>query len=197
MLKMNHAKKTLRGFKMYESADEPEVVREVFDWYKTNFGFVPNLSKVLSAAPAALRTYWLSQKEISEHGLLTHEEHNIIQMAIAVENQCKYCTTGHQMAGETFFNSDREDLLAIKNKSMLPNQKFEALKNFALEVYRNKGRITDDQLNAFFKEGYSKAQAIEVVANIAVKVLSNLTNQLALTEIDEQFTAMDEGTPQN
>jgi len=181
-------KRTLRDFKMYESSREPESVNEVFNWYKTNFGFVPNLSKVLSASPAALRAYWLSQKEISEHGLLTHEEHNIIQMAIAVENQCRYCTTGHQMAGEIFFNSDSEDLLAIKNKSTLSNQKFEILKKFALEVYRSKGRISDDQLNAFYNEGYSKGQAIEVIANISVKVLSNLTNQIALTEIDEQFT---------
>ncbi|MEO1033475.1 MAG: hypothetical protein AAFX55_18950, partial [Bacteroidota bacterium] len=125
---------TPRGFQMQESANEPKEVQEVFDWYRSNFGFVPNLSKVLSASPASLRAYWLSQKQLSEYGLLTAEEHNIIQFAIAVENECNYCTTGHQMAGEMFFRSSKEDLIAIKTKSMLSNQKFEALKNFALEV---------------------------------------------------------------
>ncbi|MEO1033781.1 MAG: hypothetical protein AAFX55_20530, partial [Bacteroidota bacterium] len=62
-----------------------------------------------------------------------------------------------------------------------------ALKNFALEVYRNKGRIADDKLQSFINKGYSKNQAIEVVANIAVKVLSNFTNQLTLTEVDKEF----------
>lgn len=190
-------KQTPRGFKMEESPNEPQEVKEVFEWYKTNFGSVPNLSKVLSAAPAALRAYWLSQKQLSEYGLLTPEEHNIVQMAIAVENRCKYCTSGHQMAGDVFFSSDKSDMDAIRNEKKLPDPKFEALKTFALEVYKNKGRIPDKVLEDFINEGYTKAQAIEVVANISVKVMSNFTNQLALTEIDEPFTTLAEGLFEN
>ena len=42
---------------MDESPNEPKEVQEVFDWYRLNFGFVPNLSKVLSASPASLRAF--------------------------------------------------------------------------------------------------------------------------------------------
>ncbi|MEO1052539.1 MAG: hypothetical protein AAFX87_18045 [Bacteroidota bacterium] len=186
-------KETLRGFKMDELANEPAAVKEVFDWYKENFGFVPNLSKVLSAAPAALRAYWLTQMALSQHGLLSPAEHNIIQMAVAVENQRKYCTSGHQMAGAQFFGSEEADLEAIRNEATIPTDKFDALRSFALEVYRNKGRISDQVLGNFLSVGYSKAQAIEVVTNIGVKVMSNLTNQLALTEVDEPFAPLAEG----
>jgi len=190
---MTTMNETMRGFKMDEASNEPDEVKEVFDWYKENFGFVPNLAKVLSASPAALRAYWLTQTQLSQYGLLTAEEHNIIQMAVAVENRCKYCTSGHQMAGGAFFGSAEDDLLAIRNESQISDEKLNALRSFALAIYRNKGRVSDDILNAFLAKGYSKAQAIEVVTNIAVKVLSNLTNQLALTEIDEPFAPLAKG----
>lgn len=186
-------KETLRGFKMDELPDEPAEVKEVFDWYRESFGFVPNLSLVLSASPAALRSYWLSQQELQQCGVLTPEEHNVIQMSIAVENRCKYCVSGHHMAGKMFFGSEEEDLQALRNNGNLSNVKFEALRAFTLEVYRNKGRISDKALDHFLSIGYSKAQAVEVVTNIAVKVLSNFTNQMAMTELDEVVIPLAEG----
>ncbi len=186
-------KLTSRGFKMDEASSEPEEVQEVFDWYKENFGFVPNLTKVMSAAPAALRSYWLTQLQLATYGTLSPEEHNIIQMTVAVENRCKYCTSGHQMAGGAFFGSDENDLEAIRNEETIPNEKFDALRSFTLDVYRGKGRVSDKVLNHFFSAGYNKAQAIEVITNIGVKVMSNLTNQLAITEVDEPFAPLAKG----
>lgn len=165
--------------------DEPQEVKEVFDWYEQNFQFVPNLAKVLSASPAALRSYWLTQLELQKNGVLTPEEHNVIQMSIAVENRCRYCASGHQMLGKAFFGSEEEDLIAIRNEGSIPTEKFDALRAFSLEVYKSKGRVSDDTIAEFEAAGYSKAQAIEVVTNIAAKVMSNLTNQLAMTEVDE------------
>lgn len=178
---------------MDELATETPEIQEVFDWYKENFQFVPNLTKVLSASPAALRSYWLTQLQLAQYGKLTPEEHNIIQMAIAVENRCKYCTSGHQMAGAAFFGSEEADLEAIRNEANLSTEKFDALRAFALEVYRNKGRVADQVLEDFFAVGYNKAQAVEVITNIGVKVMSNLTNQLAMTEVDEAFRPLAEG----
>lgn len=178
---------------MDEASNEPPEVQEVFDWYKKNFGFVPNLTKVLSAAPAALRSYWLTQMQLAQYGTLTPEEHNIIQMSVAVENRCKYCASGHQMAGGAFFESDEEDLEAIRNEETIPKEKFDALRSFTLDVYRGKGRVSHKVLNNFLSAGYNKAQAIEVITNIGVKVMSNLTNQLAVTEVDEPFAPLAKG----
>lgn len=186
-------KETIRGFSMDELGNEPDEVKEVFDWYKENFQFVPNLTKVLSVAPAALRSYWLTQLQLSQYGKLTPEEHNVIQMSVAVENKCKYCTAGHQMLGGAFFGSEEEDLQAIRNEGKISSEKFDALRAFTLEVYRSKGRVSDQVLTDFFSAGYDKAQAIEVITNIGVKVMSNLTNQLVMTELDEPIAPIAEG----
>jgi len=190
-------KETLRGFKMDVVNDEPQEVKEVFDWYEQNFQFVPNLAKVLSASPAALRSYWLTQLELQKNGVLTPEEHNVIQMSIAVENRCKYCASGHQMLGKAFFGSEENDLIAIRNEGSIPTEKFDALRTFALEVYKSKGRVSDEVIKEFESAGYTKAQAIEVVTNIAAKVMSNLTNQLAMTAVDEPVQPFAEGLFEN
>jgi AhpD family alkylhydroperoxidase len=186
-------KETPRGFKMNEASNEPQEVNEVFNWYKENFGFVPNLIKVLSASPAALRSYWLTQLQLQQYGLLTPEEHNVVQMSIAVENRCKYCTAGHNMIGKGVFGSEEEDLQALRNETSLSTEKFDALRSFTIEVYRNQGRVSEAVLEAFLSQGYNKAQAVEVVANISVKVLSILANQLALTDLDEPLVSFAEG----
>lgn len=180
-------KGTIRGFKLQVQEDELNEVQEVFDYYQSNFGFVPNLIKVLSESPTAVRSYWLTQSELQQHGLLTAEEQNIVQLSTAVENECPYCTAAHSSAGVAFFGSNEKDLLAIRDKTKLGTEKFDALRNFAVKVYQNKGRISDKDLEEFFSYGYERGHAVEVVTNIGVKVMSNLTNQLALTELDEAF----------
>ncbi|MEO0732983.1 MAG: carboxymuconolactone decarboxylase family protein [Bacteroidota bacterium] len=184
---------TLRNFKMDVTGDEGPEVREVFDWYEANFQFVPNLTKVMSASPALLRSYWQTQVNLQQIGTLTPEEDNIVQMTIAVENACKYCTAGHHLAGRVFFNSKEEDLEAIREKSSLSSEKFDALAGFAKAVYRSQGRVKDQVLEDFYAAGYNQAQALDVVANVAVKVMSNFTNQLTLNEVDEAFAPLAEG----
>ena len=173
--------------------NEPAEVQEVFDWYESNFQFVPNLGKVLSASPAALRTYWQGQKNLQEIGLLNMEENNIVQMTIAVENECKYCTAGHHLAGRIFFQSKEVDLEALRAGSSLSSEKFDALSNFAKAVYHSKGRVSEEVLEHFYAAGYDKGQAVEVVCNISLKVLSNYVNQLTLNELDEQIVPLAEG----
>ncbi len=175
------------------TGDESPEVTEVFDRYQEKFGFVPNLAKTMSASPATLRAYWQTQQALQQYGLLSPEEHNVIQMAIAVENRCKYCTAGHHLAGKVFFNASEEDMQALRKETSLNTQKFDALKTFALQVYRNHGRISDKALQTFYDAGYHQGQAIEVVTNISVKVLSNYVNQLTLNELDESSASLAEG----
>lgn len=160
-------------------------VQEIYDWYNEVFGFIPNLGKLLSNSDAALLSYTHMQWHLLKLGTLTPEEDNIVQLTIAVENECKYCTAGHTLAGKVLFNSAEEDLQALRNRSALSNEKFNALHEFAKEVYHSKGRVSDKVLEDFRGVGYTNGQALDVITNISAKVLSNLSNQLAMNEVDE------------
>ena len=48
-----------------------------------------------------------------------------------------------------------------------------------------RGKVSKAALEAFFGAGFTEQQALEVVLGIATKVMSNYTNSIAGTPLDE------------
>ncbi|MEL6712674.1 MAG: carboxymuconolactone decarboxylase family protein [Planctomycetota bacterium] len=189
------AMETERGYPIHDLKSAPESTQEVLQWYVDNFQFVPNLPAIMAESPALSRSYWQVQKNLQEHGSLSQAEDNVVQMSIAVENRCQYCVAGHTMAGKMFFGSSDAELAAMRSGSKLQTPKLEALRTFALAVAEGSGRVDDAALQAFLDAGYTRKQSLDVVANIAAKVMSNYTNQLARTPLDPPFVPLAEGLP--
>lgn len=156
---------------------------------------IPNVAAIMAESPALLNSYWQLQQNLQRQGTLTPPEDNIVQMAIAYENKCQYCVAGHTFAGKVFFKSPAEQLEALRSNKALPTAKEDALRVFALAVYEKQGRVSAEEMDAFLEAGYTRAQALEVVGGIAAKVMTNFTNQLALTPTDEAFKELQEGLP--
>ena len=187
---------TERDFPMHSTASAAEDSLPALEWYKDNFSMVPNLAGVLAESPALLLSYWQLQQNLFAHSTLSRQEINIVQATVAHANTCQYCVAGHTAFGKMeFFNNTDEQLNAVRNEDAFEDPKLNALRDFTLLVLKKQGRISDGQLTAFLHAGYTRAQALDVVANIAAKVMSNYANQIALTPIDEAFSAFANGLP--
>lgn len=114
-----------------------------------------------------------------------------MQTSVAHANACQYCVAGHTAFGkmEIFGNTD-EQLNAIRQDKAFEDPKLEALREFTLLVLRNQGRMATSQLQSFITAGFSRQAALDVVACVAAKVMSNFANQIALTPIDEAFAEL-------
>ena len=174
---------TATNFEVHHTA--PAEVAEVYQFANETFGFVPNLTKVMAGSPALLNSYIGTQKNLKAMAKLNQAEINIVQMSIAVENQCKYCTAGHTMAGRMFFKTPEADMQAICQRRELSDPKQRALQRFAMLLYHGRGHVSEAEMETFLAAGYTREQALDVVACVAAKVMSNYTNALAKTEIDE------------
>ncbi len=186
---------TERGFVIHTQESAPAETKEVLGWYREHLEFVPHLAGIMADSPALIRSYWQLQENLKQHGSLTPAEDNVIQLAIAVENRCQYCVAGHSMVAGSYFGNTEQELHALRTRSKLPQAKLDALRTFAIAVHERQGRVTERQLRAFYEAGYSRRQALDVVANIAAKVMSNYANQIALTPIDEPMKPFAEGLP--
>jgi alkylhydroperoxidase family enzyme len=145
-----------------------------------------------------LLSYWQTQQNLLAHSSLTPQEINIVQTAVAHANECQYCVSGHTAFGKTeFFNNTDEQLGAVRSGDDFEDPRLNALRTFTLRTLENKGRMSAGQLQEFLDAGFTRAQALDVVANIAAKVMSNFANQIALTPIDEAFAPLAEGLPYN
>lgn len=184
---------TPTGFAVHAQA--PQGLDDIYEFYGTNYGFVPNLAKVMSGSPALMRSYLDTQNNLKDSGKLSPAEINVVQMAIAVENKCEYCTAGHTMAGKSFFKTPMEHMESVRMRRALKEPKLNALRNFAILVYAKKGEVTPAEFSGFLAAGYTRAQALDVVACVAAKVMSNYTNSLAKTPIDPPLQPLAKGLP--
>ena len=182
---------TERDFPIHTAETVPDGSKAAINWYAENFGIVPNLAGILAESPALLNAYWETQKNLLGSSVLTPQEINIVQTSVAHANACQYCVAGHTAFGkmEAFGNTD-EQLNAVRDDKTFEDPKMEALREFTLLVLRNQGRMSNSQLQDFIDAGFSRQAALDVVACIAAKVMSNYANQIALTPVDEAFAPL-------
>ena len=56
-----------------------------------------------------------------------------------------------------------------------------------LTIVRNRGNVTQEDLDAFYAAGYGEQQVLEIILGLSQKVISNYTNHIAHTPVDEPF----------
>lgn len=187
---------TERAFPVHTKETAPDAAHPALDWYVANFGMVPNLSGVMASSPALLLSYWQLQMNLLANSTLSPQENNVVQTTVAHANECQYCVAAHSALGKSdFFRNTDEQLNAIRTGVGFEEPRLNALRDFTLLVLNRQGRMSSGQLQSFLDAGFNRAQALDVVACIAAKVMSNYTNQLALTPIDAAFSTAAEGLP--
>jgi alkylhydroperoxidase family enzyme len=77
----------------------------------------------------------------------------------------------------------------LRNQHNLSDQKLDALRAFVLSVLANRGWVPDKDIKPFFDAGYSRRHLLDVLTILALKTLSNYTNHMANTPLDEQFSS--------
>ena len=169
----------------YHTRDSaPEASRPLVDESVKNYGFFPKLHQVMAEAPATYRAYLETFRIFAEETTLSPLEQQVVMQVSNYENRCHYCTAGHSMLMQ--MSKMPEDVIeALREGKPIADPKLEALRTFARELIETRGHVGDDRLAAFLAAGYDRRQALEVTVGLATKLLSNFTNALAHTELDD------------
>ncbi|MBV8971071.1 MAG: carboxymuconolactone decarboxylase family protein, partial [Sphingomonadaceae bacterium] len=116
------------------------------------------------------------------HGALTAKQREIIALAIAQVNGCHYCLSAHTLMGKGAGLSPDGIRKAREGRADAPVD--EALTAFARAVAEARGQVSDADIAAARLAGLTDAHLVEVIANVALNVLTNFTNNVSQTEID-------------
>ncbi len=148
---------------------------------KQKLGMVPNMFATLAHAPAALNGY-LALSDALTKGKLTAAQRELIALATAQANSCHYCLSAHTAIGKGAGLSESAILDARAARSTNPfNQ---AIATLADKLVRQLGVLSNDDLDAAKAAGIDQGLIMEVVANVALNILTNYTNHVADTDID-------------
>lgn len=148
---------------------------------KAKLGLLPNLFTTFAHAPAALTGYLQLSQALSS-GRLSAQQREMIAIAIAQENACEYCLSAHAALGKGA-GLDENDITQARNGKAV-NVKNALITAFALKVAQSRGDVSDADFDAVRNAGLDDGLIIEIIANVALNVLTNYVNRVAGTEID-------------
>ena len=175
------------NFETHTIETAPDAAKPILQSTLKGYGFVPNLYAAMAEAPTILEGY-MSLSAIFSKTDLSETERQIILMTNNRLNGCEYCMAAHttlsQMAGV-----DDDIVDALRNDTAIADTKLEALRQFAIAVNESRGWPSDAQSDALMAAGYTPRTVLEVILGTALKVLSNYTNHVADTELNDAFRA--------
>ena len=154
--------------------------RVLLEAEKKRLGRAPNMFRIIANSPAALEVHLSGALYKGKLPMPTRER---IALAVAEFSGCSYRPSAHTYTGiHTAKLEDAEITANRDGRSNDPNP--DAAVRFAVKVVRNRGDISEEDLRAVKSAGYDDEQIIEIVAHIALNILTNYINLVAQTDID-------------
>lgn len=173
-------------FKIYSKNDAPMESRSLLEDRERKYGFLPNLFGAFAGSPAVLEAY-ISLSNQLEKTSLSPQEQQIVLLAVSYENGCEYCVAAHSMVARMMVRVPDEIVDSLRNGVEVADKKINALIKFTRAMVQKRGCASQAELQNFFEAGYTQIQALEVILGITMKTLSNYTNHIVNTPLDQAF----------
>ena len=171
--------------KVHDIESAPEGSKSLLENSQKAYGMIPGLHGVLAASPKILEAYQTLHQLFTETSF-NEEELTVVWQTINVEHACHYCVPAHT-AIANMMKVDDAITEALRNETPLADAKLEVLRTMTLTIVRNRGNVTQEDLDAFYAAGYGEQQVLEIILGLSQKVISNYTNHIAHTPVDEPF----------
>jgi len=175
-------------FQLHDTETAPQDAKPILEGSQKSMGMIPNLHAVLAEAPQTLKAYG-TLHELFTNSSLNNDEITVVWQTINVEHECHYCVPAHTAIAKQMGVSD-DISQALRDETPLPDAKLEALRTFTKQVIAKRGKLEKADLEAFFNAGYGQQQVLEVILGLAQKTISNYTNHIAETPLDEPFQSL-------
>ncbi len=175
----------MANFTLHDSNTAPDGARDFIAGVEKKMGFVPSLYAVFAENPAVLTAYTQLADQLGKTGLSPLEQ-QIVTIAASVENECHFCVAAHTTISEGQ-GLDLSVIDAVREDRAIADPKLEALRLFSKKVVIDRGFVSDTDVDTFLAAGYDRSAVLAVILGVALKVISNYTNHVAETPVNEAF----------
>lgn len=161
--------------------------KDVLRSARDEMGMVPNMYRNMANAPELLDAYVRGYAGFRNHSGFTSAEQEVIFLTISAENECGYCVAAHSMMADRAAGVPEDVVNAIRNGDAIKDARLRALHATTLDLIRQRGYPTRAVVDRFLAAGFEERQLLYLVLALAVKLLSNYSNHIFETPIDEAF----------
>lgn len=181
----------MTAYKMKLEPIAPEnaerAAKPIMEEAKKALGMVPNLYRNMANVPELLETYTAGYQGFRKHSGFTSAEQEVVLLSVSFENACTYCMAVHSFMADRMSGVPEEVTNALREGREIPDPKLRVLSELTREMVRTRGRPSEEGVRAFLDAGYEESQILHVLLAVAVKTISNYTNHLFETPVDEPF----------
>lgn len=144
-------------------------------------GMVPNMTRVMANSPAVLEGY-LGLSGALGKGLLDAKTREQLALETSQENECDYCLSAHTAIGKMVGLTPEQ--IGEARHGHGKDAKTSAALAFSRQVLETRGQISDADLAAVRAAGYNDGEIAEIIAHVALNVLTNYFNNAAQVDVD-------------
>ena len=178
--------KTTLPLKSIDDA-EPEA-KTILEDSQKKLGFVPNMYNAMANSPGLLNTYIQGYGAFRENSGFSPIEQEVIFLAISQVNGCEYCMAAHSFLAEAASGVPSDVTAAIRDGKQVPEIQLNALSVFTRLMVSKRGLPSQSDVDSFLSSGYEEKDILEIIHAIAIKTISNYTNHIFHTDVDEVFS---------
>lgn len=153
--------------------------QEIFDNLQKALGFVPNLYATIGYSTNGLSRFLAYQNAKTS---LNNKEKEAVNLIVSQVNGCVYCQSAHLVIGKMNGFSDEQLLDIRKGKST--DVKLNALVQLAAAIAANKGNASAATVDAFFENGYTNENLVDLILLISDKTAMNFLHNLTQVPVD-------------
>lgn len=176
------------GISLRTVEDSDEAVSAPLKQAQESMGMVPNMYAAMANLPALLATYNFGYDKFRSDSGFSAIEQDVILLTVSRANECHYCVAAHStLADMSGVPKDVTD--AIRDDGTITEPKLKALAGFTRVMVETRGNPSANDARAFLDAGYTETHILGIVLAISVKVISNYSNHLFHTEVDDAFAA--------
>ncbi len=155
---------------------------DLLEQVNKSLGLIPNMTKAMANSPALLQSYVALAGAVGR-GALPPSVRERLAIATAQLNGCEYCLSAHTYVGANVAKVDAAELDAAR-KGESADPRIAALLKLSNEIAENAGDVDESDLKAAREIGITDEEIGELVANLALNVLTNYFNVLARVDND-------------
>lgn len=170
---------TTTTFSVPTRSEVSENNQVIIDNLQKALGFVPNLYATIAYSKNGLERFLAYQNAKTS---LTGKEKEAVNLIVSQVNNCVYCQSAHLVLGKMNGFTD-EQLLDIR-KGKATDAKLNALVQLAAEITKTRGYANPELVDAFFKEGYTNENLVDLILQVSDKTAMNYLHNLTKVEVD-------------
>jgi AhpD family alkylhydroperoxidase len=177
----------MEQFPVYTIDTAPEASKPALQDLRAAFGIIPNIAGAMATSPVLINSL-LGLFGRVHSGSFTEAQIQTLLLTNAVTNACAWAVAFHT-ALALKEGLAPADVNAIRAGRAPNDSKLGALSTLARTLIEKRGRIADQDREAFLAAGFGKDHLLEVIGVVAASTITNYTGNVTNPPLEAPFQA--------